>query len=254
MGASNPTQYTFQQGEVSPWAQGRIDLPTYRQSMNLCLNSFPTEEGAWTRRPGFFDVGYTYKGYAGIIRSFIAGDIATSGVNTVYGLEITSDGANSWLRVWEPTANGYPGLLCDAAVGTITSFSGATPTLMTMGSAQNWATGDTIIITNNTGTGASAATVRNRQLIVTKVSTTTFTLADAVTGASIVGSGMSYTTTTASAQRIVVKTLPYTSVAEVSKVRVVQSGIAALLLSKGHAPWLLEIDGGAITVSKDADF
>jgi hypothetical protein len=125
---------------------------------------------------------------------------------------------------------------------------------MTMGSAQNWATGDTIIITNNTGTGASAATVRNRQLIVTKVSTTTFTLADAVTGASIVGSGMSYTTTTASAQRIVVKTLPYTSVAEVSKVRVVQSGIAALLLSKGHAPWLLEIDGGAITVSKDADF
>src|ERR1700730_1775442 len=45
-------QTSFLGGEISQSAQGRLDLPAYKISMNVCLNGIPIESGAWMRRPG----------------------------------------------------------------------------------------------------------------------------------------------------------------------------------------------------------
>src|SRR5216684_553333 len=42
----------FLGGLLSRFAQGRFDKPDYRNSLRECLNSYPVEIGAWTRRPG----------------------------------------------------------------------------------------------------------------------------------------------------------------------------------------------------------
>ena len=52
MSRSNFTWSNFLGGEVSPLAQGRTDQPWYSSSMNVCLNSYPIEEGCWVRRMG----------------------------------------------------------------------------------------------------------------------------------------------------------------------------------------------------------
>jgi hypothetical protein len=49
-------------GEISDFAQGRFDKPDYRVSLNVCLNAFPVEIGAWTRRPGTAHAGHTRGG------------------------------------------------------------------------------------------------------------------------------------------------------------------------------------------------
>jgi hypothetical protein len=43
----------FLGGEFSQQAQGRSDIPNYRQAMSLSLNGHPIEEGAWVKRSGF---------------------------------------------------------------------------------------------------------------------------------------------------------------------------------------------------------
>jgi hypothetical protein len=60
----------FLGGEVSQLAQGRSDKPDYRTSLNVCLNSFPVEIGAWTRRPGTRHAGTTRNGAPGRVIKF----------------------------------------------------------------------------------------------------------------------------------------------------------------------------------------
>src|SRR5579872_5719305 len=56
------TQSSFLGGEISQTAQGRIDEPRYRTCMNVCLNGFPVEQGAWLKRSGFLFASYTRNG------------------------------------------------------------------------------------------------------------------------------------------------------------------------------------------------
>src|SRR5260221_12454346 len=67
---SNFVQASFLGGEISPYAQGRSDLPTYRQAMNVCRNGFPIEEGAWLRRSGTKFATTTRNGTAGRVIPF----------------------------------------------------------------------------------------------------------------------------------------------------------------------------------------
>src|SRR5713226_4229946 len=55
----------FLGGLLSRFAQGRFDKPDYRNSLKECLNSFPVEIGAWTRRPGTQFAGTTRGGTPG---------------------------------------------------------------------------------------------------------------------------------------------------------------------------------------------
>ena len=52
MAEASFAQVSFLGGEWSQRMQGRFDRPDYRTALNVCLNAFPTETGAWTRRPG----------------------------------------------------------------------------------------------------------------------------------------------------------------------------------------------------------
>src|ERR1039458_3078777 len=53
MGYASNLQTNFLGGEWSPFFQGRADHKNYKTAMNVCRNSYPVEEGAWVRRPGF---------------------------------------------------------------------------------------------------------------------------------------------------------------------------------------------------------
>jgi len=44
---TNFTYSSFLGGEWSKFAQGRIELPSYKTAMNVCRNGVPMEEGAW---------------------------------------------------------------------------------------------------------------------------------------------------------------------------------------------------------------
>ena len=52
MGETSYLQTNFSGGEWSQTYQGRMDDPHYRTALSVCLNAFPTETGAWTRRGG----------------------------------------------------------------------------------------------------------------------------------------------------------------------------------------------------------
>src|SRR5258705_13698418 len=60
----------FYDGEISAFAQGRVDKPDYRVSLNVCLNAFPLEIGTWTRRPGTQHGGHTRGGVPGRVVKF----------------------------------------------------------------------------------------------------------------------------------------------------------------------------------------
>lgn len=63
-------QTNFQGGEWSPFTQGRMDKPEYRSAMNVSLNGHATEEGGWTRRPGFRFRALTRGGATAALREF----------------------------------------------------------------------------------------------------------------------------------------------------------------------------------------
>lgn len=70
MSDSNFVQSSFLGGEKSAYAQGHIDKPEYRASMNVCRNGYPIEEGAWLRRSGTRHVDTTRNGAPGRIIPF----------------------------------------------------------------------------------------------------------------------------------------------------------------------------------------
>lgn len=49
---SAPLQSDFTGGEISPYAQGRVDKDFYKRSLATCFNAIPMIQGPWTRRPG----------------------------------------------------------------------------------------------------------------------------------------------------------------------------------------------------------
>src|SRR6266566_4300196 len=95
---------SFLGGEWSTRAQGMIKDPRYSTAMNLCLNGFPTEEGAWTRRPNWRMVGASYRGYPGKTMSMAYKDGALA------LLELTcNNGVASYARIWGPPSKNLLG-------------------------------------------------------------------------------------------------------------------------------------------------
>src|SRR3981189_3300520 len=67
---SSFVQSSFLGGEWSQFAQGRLELPSYRTAMNVCRNAHPIEEGAWIRRSGTRYAAETYQGKPGRVIEF----------------------------------------------------------------------------------------------------------------------------------------------------------------------------------------
>lgn len=168
MGNASYTQTSFLGGEISKFAQGQFDAPFYKISLNKLFNTWPTDEGAATRRPGTRVLGTSKLGNAARLLNFDFSEASP------YNLEL-SDGI---LRMWNDNR-----LATTNDSQVVQSISAASPAVFTLKQTVTWQTGDTVTFSFSSPYSAwSGSALVSRQFIVTMLSTTTFKVADAVTG------------------------------------------------------------------------
>lgn len=163
-------QTNFTGGEISQSAQGRLDLPAYKISMNVCLNGIPVESGAWMRRPGTRHVAPTRGGAQG------RGITFSFAQNSPYTMQFT----DGFLRFTTG-----PALVMTNDAQVVSSISAATPAVVTTAAPHTWASGNATAFNSF---GINNPLLQNRQFTITVTGANTFSLADAITGAAIDGS------------------------------------------------------------------
>jgi hypothetical protein len=233
MASASPAQTSFLGGEWSKSAQGRFDLPTYRTAMNVSLNGFPVEQGAWIRRSGTRHMNPTRSGSAGRVLSF---DFKRT---SPYTIELT-DGFMRFFAGALPVYD-YPVF--------ITSISSATPAVVQGATNHGFVTGTQIEFV---GLGTLYPILQNRQFSVTVLSASTFSLHDAVSGADIDGTTIGTWVPSPSYYCIGVFEIatPYVG-GSWSDVRLVQaeqqtgngSQAVGIFLEGAHAPQVLAVTG-----------
>jgi hypothetical protein len=126
----------FLGGEFSQAAQGRIDLPTYRTGLNVCLNAIPIESGAWQRRGGTQHCGLTRGGLAAKLIGF---DFEQP---FPYQIEVSA----GFFRYWSEPPSSPP--------TTMRPFGdlGANPAVITTTAAHGWSTADQVRVNSNVKT------------------------------------------------------------------------------------------------------
>jgi hypothetical protein len=218
MGRAAYVQASFAGGEYSQAAQGRIDLPTYRTALNVCLNAVPIEAGAWQRRGGTRLAGLARGGLAAKLIGF---DFEQP---FPYQIEISAGFFRYWSEVSLVTTN-------DDA--TISAISGANPAVITTTAAHGWSTGNQARVASN------VKLLLRRDLAITVLSPTTFSIADAVTGTAINGGALeAFTAGTVS--RIAETATPYTGDLWRS-VRSIQAETTAVLVNGTQPPYVLTV-------------
>lgn len=171
MADASYTQTSFLGGEVSQFSQGQYDKPFYKIALNKLFNSWPTDDAAVTRRPGFRFLGTTKNGQAGRLVTF---DFAEA---SPYNLEFT----DNILRMWNDR-----NLVTSNDSQLVQSISSATPAVFTLGATVTWQTGDSFTFNFSSPQGARAGTaLLGRQFKGTRLTSTTFTMADSITGVAI---------------------------------------------------------------------
>lgn len=155
---------SFLGGEWSPYSQGRLEEPFYKQALNTCVNALPIEEGPWCRRSGTAEFGPTFHMYPGIVREFLLPD-GTSAV-----MEITYNGVSGIVRFWaSPNAPNTVGLVADSS-DLIVSISADTPAILETLLPHNWTDDDIVTITiDPTIPNTNAPQLKNRQLAITNL-------------------------------------------------------------------------------------
>lgn len=226
MGKASFMQASFLGGEWSPQMQGRIDNPEYRSALNLCFNVIPTEEGAATRRSGTRLGGPTRSGAFAVLREF------NVDASQPFDVELTA----GHLRLWKAGA----GIVTDSLTA-ITGISSATPAVFTAIS-HGLATGDQVVFDLGSATSyAGISQVLGRQLTVTAPTLDTFTAVDALTGAAVDGTLITFSDlTTLTVSQIFDTGTPY-GADDLQEVRLVQTGSQALLLHADYPPQVLTI-------------
>lgn len=176
MAEASYVQSSFLGGEWSQTFQGRVDRPDYRTGMNTCLNGLPIEAGSWTRRPGFRYSAWTRNGLPGKLLKF---DFKAS---TPYNIELT----DSYMRFFADRQLAYTN---DAA--TVASISTANPAVVQTSAAHGWTTGNQGVFA---GLSSLCPLLHNRQFVLTVVDSTHVSLSDPITGATIDGSTLGWST------------------------------------------------------------
>ena len=228
-------QTSFLGGEWAPQYQGRADDQEYRTGMNVCLNVIPTEEGAAYRRPGTVLGGPTRSGAYGVLREF---DFNSA---LPFNIELTA----GHLRLWASGA----GLVVHPTAVQVSGVSNANPAVVTTSGAHGLATGNQVLFTAEGVTAYSGVyQLLQRQIAVTVTGADTFTIADALTGVTIDGSLITFADTTLLYVNQIYEATTSYATGDLQQVRLVQDGIAGLLLHSGYAPQQIEI-----TVDNDSD-
>ena len=241
MASSNYVQSSFLGGEWSPYADARIDLPQYRTALSVCLNGMPIEEGSWIRRSGTRFIATTRSGNPGRVIPF---DFSQS---TPYIMEFT-DGHLRFMAVEAESGYGWAAQPANFRLVTtndpqlVTSISTANPAVVTTGSTNGWATNDQVYFVFKTpGAANTVPLLCNREFTITVLTATTFSIADAITGASIDGSTFGWTSginTDVAVERILDFVTPYTSQSW-STIIPVQAESNVMFLQASYAPaWI----------------
>jgi hypothetical protein len=235
-------QTSFLGGEWSPRAQGRMTDQTYKTAMANCHNGYPTEEGAWIRRPGFRYLAHTRGGQAA---KLIAFDFT---ITQPYQIEFTPLKARLFAGLSLLTT------LNEDNPVAIFSVTTTNPAKVYLSSAipSGWSNGDTIIFKLQVVPCIMPALL-NRQFLIADLSTSaaTFTLKDAITGEYVDATG--YETNTGgdednTVEKIFELTTVYTS-SLLQGLRLVSRDEDALVLCTGFKPYLLE-EGSPWTLTK----
>lgn len=221
--ASN-LQTGFLGGEWSPSAQGRADEKDYRIAMTVCANGFPLEVGAWTRRPGTRFAATTRLGQKAWLLPFAFAQ------NSPYTMEFT----NQFLRLF----SGFS-LVSTPDPQTVISVSSANPAVITTQTAHGWSSGQNVqFLFSNSQSYPGAAPLMNRQLTITVTGSTTFTIADPITGLGIDGSTITLPPRVAQVVRINEIASPYTS-SQLTNINRIQAEGTVVTLAPTVAPWSL---------------
>ena len=220
MPAASFAHTNFTGGEWSQTYQGRFDLPAYKTAMNVSLNGYPMEEGAWTRRPGFNWGGMTRMGTQARIDNYAVQE----------ELPTVLEWTTGYVRFY---VNGTLAIVNNSQAATAVSTDN--PAVVTVTTAP--ATGVTVMFTNVVGT--MAPYIENRQFLWTNVSGTTGSIADAFTGTNIDGSAIG-SFTSGNMVQVYELTTVYAG-ADFLNLRVVQTDGAALILHGTYAPQVMAI-------------
>lgn len=219
-------QSSFHGGEWAASAQGNVGIPQYRTAMNVCLNGIPIEAGAWTRRPGSIFCNTTRNGNPGRLVTF----------DFIEANSYTFEFTDGYMRAWNGTA-----LSTTNDSQSVVSISTANPAVVTTGT-HGW-TGT--ISGGFSALGANNPLLQNRVFLATVTGSTTFTLADAVTGATIDGSTLG-TFVSGTFNRVQEIVTPYVGGAW-STLRQVQAttssgSVNAVLLHADFLPYIITVD------------
>jgi len=224
-------QDSFAGGEKSQLAQGRITDREYRTWLNVCVNGFPIEAGGWTRRPGSMYAGHTRGGKVGRVYRW---DFAAA---TPYTMEFT----DSFIRFRHGT-----GITFTQDGQFVAAISTANPAVVQTPLPNVWATGNTVII------AGGPPLTQNRQFVITVIDTTHFSIADALTGATIDGSTLGALPAGATVGRVQEIASPYIAGSWAS-LHAVQAETNAVLLQGALPPQLLSVTAPSSSIS-DAQF
>ena len=156
MASATYQQTNFLAGEWSPLSQGRSDHPKYRSAMNLSLNGYPVEEGAWVRRPGFRLCAPTFKGQAAKLYA-----VHFTG-SAPYDVEFTDGNIRFF--------NG-PFPVITAELPAVANISTADPSVITFLDPLTWATDDEIVLVFDPAmqSGEEAHMLRQRTFLITAI-------------------------------------------------------------------------------------
>lgn len=237
MGTASFSQNSFLGGAWSPQMQGRFDRPDYRTGLNLCLNVIPIEEGPAPRRSGTRLGGVTRSGAYAVLREYHVNQ------RQPYNIELTA----GHLRLWQAGANlvTHPGT-------NVSGISSADPAVFTS-IAHDLGEGDHVIFTLESASSyAGVSQVLGRQLLVANVTSDTFTVTDALTGATIDGTTITFADLV-DLTVFKIFDLPTDYVEDdLQQIRIVQDGTDALLLHNSYPPQTLVISEDSNGVFTDA--
>lgn len=221
-------QTSFLGGEWGPYAQGRMDDPRYRTGMNVCRNVIPVEEGAATRRPGTRWCETTRKGRPARIRPFAFER------EQPYMMEFTEEK----LRFFSGAD-----LVLEEVAGGVVAISGTAPAEITTDHLHGLTAGEAVRFVNATSEDnvslAGVARLLNRTWEVFSVgSTTTFVIADPVTGDGIDGALLDLSGITMEVARVLEVDTPYVDQDSLA-VDIVQDEDEVLILHGAYPPRVL---------------
>jgi len=175
-------QPSFSGGEWAPSMQGRLDHKSYTTAMNSCLNAYPTETGAWTRRPGTVFAAHTRNGLPGRLIKF------DYSIGHRFTLELT----DGFMRIFAGST-----LVKDGSPVPVVDITPDAVAQVTVGNSTGFSAGDQVqFIIRDANPSYGPAVLTDRVFNISSITGGVMTLADSVTGEVLDGRKISYSPST----------------------------------------------------------